>query len=159
MDGTLRRDIVDLKLITRPFLTIWTTRKFIKWWILCFLTMLLKVFIPLKKRTHHFRMHIVHFLLLWWRYTHFLSDTSFLRKVFSLLWDPHSSNIDRICSFTIQWQSYRNKFGTQVGLFKSKVEFEDGIYVPIGTPKGTTNNKNLNNFSSTSQIFDRAQDL
>ena len=46
------------------------------------------------------------------------------------------------------------KFGTQVGLLKSKVSTKMGYVGPIETPrKAPPKNKHLNNFLATSPIF------
>ena len=46
------------------------------------------------------------------------------------------------------------QFGKQVGLVKIQDTFEDGLYGSYTDPRGTTKKQNLDNFSTTSPIFD-----
>ena len=46
------------------------------------------------------------------------------------------------------------KFGKQVVIVNSKVQFEDRLCGPYGTLGGITKKLHLNNFSTTSPIFD-----
>ena len=46
------------------------------------------------------------------------------------------------------------KFGKQVGIVNSKVQFEDGLCGPYATLGGITKKLHLNNFSTTNPIFD-----